>query len=1053
MSQSRRNARGRAVTRTLVSSAVVFALSPLSVAIHAQEEGSSRRQIEEVLVTAEKRQASTQDTSISITAFQGEFLADFGIRNQEDLANFIPATTIQPYDMAVRGIGRSFRSLGGDPGIATYFDGVYSEDFGIASTEGGLYDVERIEVLRGPQGTLYGRNAVGGAINFISKSPTDEFEGEIKTNVGNQGLFEVYGMLSGPIIDGVLNARATGIKRERDGYYDDNGFSNGQSNPDVGNYGDENYTLTLEWMPFDNFSWRVRGNERSYRRRMGGAGQLAGIIALSEFGGLDRDTQSEVFGFREILSTNTDPGAAGFDVSQGADALAASGLAGLNTTDPTQPNFLNTSASPLTANGLTDLFSFTNPNSGETVIAQRLRPGVDVAADDEPSRNFGCAGDQACVLAPVRDADGLEGNDLDTATNARQDEFFDHQAMYSTMEWDINDKVTLKYVFGYTDYFYDRTSDRDLTSNQNVGETYYVSQENENFQHEFQFLFDFGDRATLTSGLYFYEARITQRGDFFSEPNEARYTQAADYDPLTAAVLGGVFPGEASLFSAKGVYQALDAQARADLVNSESITTNVSLWQGDNANRPGGCTSIPSGPATCGSFVEYQTENETEAFAFYNQAELFLTDEFSLTLGLRYAEDQRTGEENVFIYSESPPSTAGLASGNIGVGEVLFLAGLDRGDGNNALLSPDVLPVAPGNPILLPTTPTLSLLQYNVATGAIDPATLQQTGNAVTRYRGVPFGISFYRPVEETYDAWTWRVNLDWEPNETTLIYAGVTTGYRAGGFNLANLSNRPVYDQEEITAYEIGWKDQLFDRSLQVNASVYYYDYEDVHQAFSGFSNNLGAVVDNVEAVPSAEIFGFEADVFWLATDNLTLGGNFSYTDAEYTSELLGQVDTNNDGVADTTTSVVTDAFNSAVPDSIFGDNPIDRAVSIDGNQMLLIPEIKWTLFGMYNIPLGNRGNVELRSSLAYTDEVFFSIENNPVDKSEEYYRWDARVSWTSAEENIVVSAFVNNILDEIGVRQIARYGENQNYLRTATPTDPRLMGLEFTYRFGAYR
>ncbi len=109
-----------------------------------------RRQIEEVIVTAERRESTVSDTSMSITAFTGEFLEDFGIRNQEDLQNLIPAAVIEPYDMAVRGVGRNFRSLGGDPGIATYLNGVYSEDFGIASTEGGLFDVERIEVLRGP---------------------------------------------------------------------------------------------------------------------------------------------------------------------------------------------------------------------------------------------------------------------------------------------------------------------------------------------------------------------------------------------------------------------------------------------------------------------------------------------------------------------------------------------------------------------------------------------------------------------------------------------------------------------------------------------------------------------------------------------------------------------------------------------------------------------------------------------------------------------------------------------------------------------------------------
>ena len=170
----------------------VLALMPFSPTAFAEEQRAGR-QIEEVIVTAERREASIQDTSISITAFTGEMLEDFGIRNQEDLQNHIPAAVIEPYDMAVRGVGRNFRSLGGDPGVATYLNGVYSEDFGIASTEGGLYDLARIEELRGPQGTLYGRNAIGGAVNFINKLPTEEFEGEARVVVGDYDLQELYG--------------------------------------------------------------------------------------------------------------------------------------------------------------------------------------------------------------------------------------------------------------------------------------------------------------------------------------------------------------------------------------------------------------------------------------------------------------------------------------------------------------------------------------------------------------------------------------------------------------------------------------------------------------------------------------------------------------------------------------------------------------------------------------------------------------------------------------------------------------------------------------------
>lgn len=108
------------------------------------------RKIEEVVVTAERRKSTAQHTPLAITALNTKMLQNFGIRNQTDLQDFIPATTIQPYDISIRGIGRLYRALGGDPGVATYVDGIYSEDFGIASTASGMYDLQRIEVMRGP---------------------------------------------------------------------------------------------------------------------------------------------------------------------------------------------------------------------------------------------------------------------------------------------------------------------------------------------------------------------------------------------------------------------------------------------------------------------------------------------------------------------------------------------------------------------------------------------------------------------------------------------------------------------------------------------------------------------------------------------------------------------------------------------------------------------------------------------------------------------------------------------------------------------------------------
>ncbi|MEJ2090058.1 MAG: TonB-dependent receptor plug domain-containing protein, partial [Gammaproteobacteria bacterium] len=204
-----------------------------------------------------------------------------------DLQNYIPAAVIEPYDLAMRGVGRNVRSLGGDPGIATYLNGVYSEDFGIASTEGGLFDIERIEVLRGPQGTLYGRNAIGGAVNFINKRPNEEFEGEARIVLGDYNLQEYYGMLSGPVLGKWLQARLTGVRRDRDGYVKDLG-----PGPDVHDYGDTNFALGLRSAPWESVEINARVNERSYQRRMGGA-DAAGIVNFGDNGTeLTRDTST-----------------------------------------------------------------------------------------------------------------------------------------------------------------------------------------------------------------------------------------------------------------------------------------------------------------------------------------------------------------------------------------------------------------------------------------------------------------------------------------------------------------------------------------------------------------------------------------------------------------------------------------------------------------------------------------------------------------------------------------------------------------------------------------
>jgi iron complex outermembrane receptor protein len=234
------------ITKTLLGASALFCASYAPNGLFAAEAELDERRIEEVTVTAERREASIQDTSISITAFTGDSLDSFGIRNQEDLQNFIPATTIQPYDATIRGVGRNFRALGGDPGIATYMNGVYSEDL-LTATAATFWDVERIEVLRGPQGTLYGRNAVGGAINVLYKEPTDEVDYSFKSIIGNFGTQEAYGMLNVPLIEDTLSARINFAMRDRDGVIQELGTGG-----DIDGLGTENVAVSFKWPPTDN---------------------------------------------------------------------------------------------------------------------------------------------------------------------------------------------------------------------------------------------------------------------------------------------------------------------------------------------------------------------------------------------------------------------------------------------------------------------------------------------------------------------------------------------------------------------------------------------------------------------------------------------------------------------------------------------------------------------------------------------------------------------------------------------------------------------------------
>ncbi len=216
--------------RNHLSLAIGLTLSLAAVQVHAQdaaapsEDGSEAVTLDAVQVTARKREETLQEVPVAVTAFTAETLDKLNIRDISDLDAQVPNLTIyaargssSTVTAYIRGVGQSDPLWGVDPGVGIYLDDVY-----IARPQGALldvFDVERIEVLRGPQGTLYGKNTVGGAIKYISRGLPTETAGNASVTVGNYGQMDVKAAIGGSLDErDTLRGRIAVASLSRDGF-------------------------------------------------------------------------------------------------------------------------------------------------------------------------------------------------------------------------------------------------------------------------------------------------------------------------------------------------------------------------------------------------------------------------------------------------------------------------------------------------------------------------------------------------------------------------------------------------------------------------------------------------------------------------------------------------------------------------------------------------------------------------------------------------------------------------------------------------------------------
>lgn len=201
--------------------------------------------LEEIVVTANRREESLQEVPMSVSAFTGEFFKSSGVTNLAGLEQYTPSLKITPgtdsnsTSIRIRGIGSVGTNVGIDPSVGVFIDGVYQGRAGMSI--GDLMDIERVEVLRGPQGTLYGKNTAAGAISVITLTPVMEYEGEMEFTYNSDEQAEIRGMVNVPWGDSGHATRFTGYYVDGDHLYE-NDF-NGEDLNDANKWGLKARTL------------------------------------------------------------------------------------------------------------------------------------------------------------------------------------------------------------------------------------------------------------------------------------------------------------------------------------------------------------------------------------------------------------------------------------------------------------------------------------------------------------------------------------------------------------------------------------------------------------------------------------------------------------------------------------------------------------------------------------------------------------------------------------------------------------------------------------------
>ena len=1039
--------------------------------------------IEEVIVTAQRTAESIQDVPIAVTALTGGMLEDRQVINPSDLQMNAPsvsftATNFGSSSFSIRGIGRLVIGSTGEAGVSTHMNEI-AVGTNLNTIE--FFDMERVEILRGPQGTLYGRNATGGAINFVTALPDlEETEGFVDFEAGDYSHRRVKAVLNIPLGE-TAGLRLGGFKLDRDGYIDNVAYGQTDANgntiqgidDDIDGRDVTALRATFRWQPTERADFWVQYNrfrEDDDRARITNQVCVRNTLPTTgcvpdEFGFEKPHLGATTGGIFAALAGALPPGVDGSNPAMYAfPRPALDGFREMHT--DYEPVFDD--EEDLWTAGLSYEFDSFNVNLsgayqtrdyvsrqdylmdvGATLAPTPLNPqglwptsepaGLSAGADwesDECNLLNGTAGVFGGCILPVDQTRVFAFDQTDTET-----EYWTGEArIQSTLDGPFNFQVGGS-VYDFTSHgdYYVLANTLDLVSLYGSpllgfpplypGFFNNTSQPGEGTLQDGwavfgEAYFDVSDTVKITAGLR------------YNEDNKEVNDTSVLFNSINAnAALGGLFGPNPIWLRTPLFLEMAGIAGNPTLPLSESSMRTLEFW-GAQGVYDESAPAILGGLATLGILGGVQ--------------------DGSIPLGTAFQ-----------LLGNLPPVFQGMALALIG-----------------------------GDPAAIAADPGLAA--FGGALGALAAAIPPAPGFGETRF-------VTGSPSKADWSELSGRIGIDWQINDNSMVYAFYSRGYKPGGFNPAippafQSTSSFTFDSEEVGSIEVGTKNTFLDGRLMLNGAFFLYDYKGLQ--VTRIANN-SSLNDNIDA----DIMGIEIEGLWRPEALPGMAVDFSYgwlnaeVDGSESLDPLNRTADNPDYILlknidpGSSTGVTYIARESQITDAVvnaalagggaldlrngtvfqnvaypanssgvsipayfsrgflnaFGVETLDGLpVDLDGNHLPNSPEhtLRLGLAYTWQVP-GIAGSLTARWDYYWQGDSYAREFNSVGDEIDSWDQHNATLIYESNNGRWMVKAWVRNISDDDNVTGKYLTSDTSGFFRNYFLTEPRLYGASLRLNF----